>query len=403
MTKVERVEIVNFKGLKGLKKDLNGNSVFVVGANGSGKSSFIDAVFCALTGKDLPTEIINTGKTEAKVEVELTDGTAVIVEFKKKKEKVEQKLTLVIDGEIVKESPRARLNDLVKTVNFDPFEFMAMSPKEKLDYFCKVAGVNTSDIDAEYKENLDLINIEKRELKKHDLEPYDEQLAAAEPVKASDLLNELQEAQKKNRTIEEFETKVKALETDNDHLNEQIQAILSRIEENKANIVKGKDWLAKQTKIDLEPIQKKVNEADKTNENIRKAKEAKESNEKREKLIENIEAAETANKGLRAKKESLISKALEGIDGMTFDGEQFLLNGLPFEKEQNNTSAQIIAGLKIGMKLLGEVRIARFEGSLLDNDNLDAVNKWAAENDLQLFVELVDLENGELKLEIVES
>lgn len=403
MAKVERIEIVNFKGLKGLKKDLGGNSVFVVGANGSGKSSFIDAVFCALTGKDLPTEIINTGKTEAKIEVELTDGTGVIVEFKKKKEKVEQKLTLVIDGEIIKESPRARLNDLVKTVNFDPFEFMAMSPKEKLDYFCKVAGVNTSDIDAEYKENLDLINIERKELKKHELEPYDEKLAEMEPVKAVDLVNELQAAQAKNKQIEDFETKVKGIEDENDQLTEQIQNLLSRIEENKANIAKGKEWLSKQTKIDLEPIQKKVNEADKTNEDIRKAKEAKLSNEKREKLIENIETTEAANKELRAKKEGLISKALEGIDGMTFDGEQFLLNGLPFEKDQNNTSSQIIAGLKIGMKLLGEVRIARFEGSLLDNEHLEAVNKWASENDLQLFVELVDRENGELKLEIVES
>lgn len=402
--KIERVEIVNFKGIAGRSESLDGNSVYVTGANGAGKSSFIDAIFTALTGKNTPSEPIKKGKTEGKVEIDLGDGCAVIVEYKETKGKVKQTLTFVEDGVEVKESPRARLNAKVGTVDFNPFEFMQKTPKEKLDYFLKISGTNTTDIDTEYKENNELINLETKELNRTELLPFDEELAALEEKPAAQVINEIAEATKKNAAIEDFEKKLGALVQRGVEIKAEIERLTDELGATTDSVEKGQKWLSKQQKIDIEPLTKAAESLDETNANIRAAKSAKEGNDKREKLQENIDLATEANKKLRKKKEDLINKALKGVPGVTFDGEQFLLDGLPFEPNQGNTSAQIIAGLGIGLKMLGEIRIARFDGSLLDKEHLSSVEKWASENDLQLFVELVD-RSGEsgLKLEIIES
>ncbi len=80
-----------------------------------------------------------------------------------------------------------------------------------------------------------------------------------------------------------------------------------------------------------------------------------------------------------------------------------MLDGLPFHIDQNNTAAQIVAGLKLGAGLLGDVKIARFEGSLLDQESLDAVSEFAEAEGLQLFVELVDRNEKDLRFEFIED
>ncbi len=103
----------------------------------------------------------------------------------------------------------------------------------------------------------------------------------------------------------------------------------------------------------------------------------------------------------QAKKQA-IAEANLPVPGLTFDDNQLFLNGLPFERTQINTAQLIITGLKIQMALLGQVRIARFDGSLLDNSSLAEVETWAAANNLQLFVELVDRSGEALKIEVKE-
>lgn len=401
--KVESIKIVNFKGIKGVDKKLEGRSVYVLGKNAGGKTTFIDAVFMALTGKNMPSEPIKKGEKEAKIEVDLGGGSAVIVDFAIKAGKTTQKLTYLEDGAIVKESPRARLNELIGTVDFDPFEFMNKSPKEQLDYFLKIAGINTAKLDQEYQENLDLIKLEKNELKKHDLVPYDEELAALEERPTSEVVAALDKAKDKNRLISETKTKIDQKVERGKVVQTEIDKLLAELDTLNGEVEKWMAWYSKQTPTPLEPLQAAVDNLDKNNKAIREAREVKKSNELREKLQENIDGATEANKKLREDKEALVNNALKGIEGVTFDGEQFLLNKLPFEANQGNTAAQIIAGLQIGLKMLGEVRIARFEGSLLDDANLSSVEKWAEENDLQLFIEMVDRSGEGLKIELIEE
>ena len=53
-TKIKRIKIQNFKGLKAYEGEVLGKDVYLIGKNAAGKSSFIEAVWIALTGKNIP-------------------------------------------------------------------------------------------------------------------------------------------------------------------------------------------------------------------------------------------------------------------------------------------------------------------------------------------------------------
>ena len=146
----------------------------------------------------MPPNPITGKKRTGKIEVEL-DGYAVEIEFKKKAgDKIEKKLSLYSteDGEKL-DQPRARLDAIIGTLEFDPFKFMRMQPKPQLEYFCKVFGVKgIKALDDDEKELNEVINFDKKELDaiKAQLQPYDTKLAEAELKSASDLATELETA-----------------------------------------------------------------------------------------------------------------------------------------------------------------------------------------------------------------
>ena len=79
--KIHKLISENFKKLN-VQVELNGKSVKITGKNGAGKSTFIDAIFTTLTGKDIPAKPIQTGKAKAvnKVIIKNDKGEDITVE-----------------------------------------------------------------------------------------------------------------------------------------------------------------------------------------------------------------------------------------------------------------------------------------------------------------------------------
>lgn len=48
---VKSVRLTNFRNYEGLELDFKKNTTLIVGENGSGKTSVIEAIYLALTGK----------------------------------------------------------------------------------------------------------------------------------------------------------------------------------------------------------------------------------------------------------------------------------------------------------------------------------------------------------------
>jgi len=397
---IENVKIQNFKGIESLGVELGGRSVYVVGGNAAGKTSFISAIFLALTGKDMPPSPIKGNALTGKIEVEL-DGYAVELSFKKKGKKIEKTLALYStdDGEKL-DSPRARLDAIIGNLEFNPFEFMRMQPTPQLNYFCKVFGIKgITALNDDIKEINEVATFDKKRLNslQDQCDVYDPELAKKEPVDLSTLSTQYQEAVNHNAKIEKFEGTVSDLKA-------QKLVLETELAETIEKITKGDAWLSKQSRTDTDAIKTQLDTANDSTAAIATAKQQKKLHDEVDQIEKTLEQLKEDKLNKQITKKLLISEYTEKIKGFSYDDELgFMLDGLPFHIDQNNTAAQIVAGLKLGAGLLGDVKIARFEGSLLDQESLDAVSEFAEAEGLQLFVELVDRNEKDLRFEFIED
>jgi len=398
--KIENVKIENFKGIESLGADLGGRSVFVTGGNASGKTSFISAIYCALTGKNMPPNPIKGTARTAKIEVEI-DDFAVELEFKKKGKKIEKKLSLYskVDGEKI-ESPRARLDQIIGTLEFDPFEFMRMQPTPQLNYFCKVFGIEGIDaLNMDIQEINEVVAYEKKRLvsTSGQYKHFDPKTAELEIQSLSKLNEQYLESCAFNRLTAEVTEKAMIKV-------EQIESLKLELATLESEVKAGEVWLAKREQKDEAILKVKLENLEETNEEIKQAQENKTLSDEIVKIESTLETAKTEKAAKISEKKALISSHTKAINGFDYDDALgFTLDGLPFHVDQNNTAAQIVAGLKLGAGLLGDLKIARFDGSLLDQESLDSVSKFAEAEGLQLFVELVDRNEKDLRLEFVED
>jgi hypothetical protein len=116
-------------------------------------------------------------------------------------------------------------------------------------------------------------------------------------------------------------------------------------------------------------------------------------------------AAENADqyvKEIEAQRKQMIldAKFPEGIE-ISEDG--VLVEGMALDKKQISTSKLYITALKLAALNLAQVRTLHFDASPLDRDNLNQIQQWAEENDLQLLIERPSFDDQEIRYEIVDT
>lgn len=391
--KVESIRIKNFKAISEENLEINGNNVYVLGKNARGKSSFLDAIFKIISGKDLPTKLTKEDAKNGFVEIDLGE-MLVRATFNEKNEKIA--LTIENKDGAVYKSPRTMLDELAGVVDFDVNNFFNMQPKKQVDFIKQLVGIDFTDLDDQYKEHFQqrtYINKLVKELEAK-LVPFDKTKIKPIPIK---------DIQEKIRLATEENTKIEATITRFEEREKKIADLKKQIEVEEGLQTKAREWLSENTVTDLKELNESLNEAIEFNKEAEKNKLAMEAQEEYNNRIKEQEELNINLQSIEETKRRIISESEMPVPGLTFDDNGLYYNGLPFEKSQINTAQQIIVGLQINLALLKDIKIARFDGSLLDNDNIAIVEKWAKENDLQLFVEFVDRNTETLKIEIKEE
>lgn len=123
--KVSKIVIKNLFGIT--EKQLDGKSVELIGENGTGKTSVIDAIKYALTNKSDRDYIVRNGETEGEIIIE-TD-TGLMIDRKARTLQSDYK-SVKQNGNIVP-SPEAFLRDIITPLQLQPMEFMRMGKKEQ--------------------------------------------------------------------------------------------------------------------------------------------------------------------------------------------------------------------------------------------------------------------------------
>ena len=402
--KIETITINGFKKLQQFAIDPAGKSVEIKGRNGQGKSSIIDAIWCTLTGKDVPGVPVNRESVTAKIVVGLDDGHTARLSFSSKGNK-----SLVVegpDGEPVK-APATFLENLIGKISFDPFEFVNQTPQKQRAFLQQLLGLDFADLESAKAFQLE----QKRDIDRDAvaIEREAEALLDAqnvERVDVSDLVakqNERAEVIAKGReaaaAVERAESAVESAKASVVSLEEQISALASRLESAKAHAATETSKVAP-LRTSLELLRSQVAGMPDNSESIRNAGETNRQADRWAKRLElvarsksikgDLDAVKAKIEAIESERQNRIMDAKFPVPGLTFSVDGVLFNGLPFDSGNQCQSDILRVGVAIAVAQNPTARIVRIkDGSLLDSSAKASLLAMLAENGFQAFIETV--------------
>jgi DNA repair exonuclease SbcCD ATPase subunit len=333
--RIVALQAENFKRLRAIHIEPNGSPVVsIVGQNGAGKSSCLDAIWAALGGeKASPAVPIRRGAETAEVTVDL--GEFIVV-----RRWTAKGSTLVVKSRDGMKYPSAQtmLDKLVGKLSFDPLAFTRAKPAEQVETLRGLVGLDFRILDTQRKTLYDQRTEVNREVTrvKATLETMQIAEAPDEPVSVADLLKEQDKVIARQREYEQLQrlaegavSRRATAEAAVARAKEALAKALREVEQAEAQLKAARDGeeeaageLAVAEKPDLAAIREKLAKVEEINAAVRAKKQraaaaqllhAKEKDAAA--LTEKIEAID------RSKAESL-SQAQFPVTGLSFDEQR---------------------------------------------------------------------------------
>lgn len=400
--KIQKIEVENFKAVSKKELSLNGCSAIVTAANDSGKTSILRGLIDRFKSEK-PDVIVKEGEEKGFNIIELTDGSRIEWNFTDKSERF---AFVTKDGIKQTTGVISAIGEKYFGQRFDIDSFLNSSPKQQKRELQKIVGLDFDEIDERYKQAYEERTEANRELKRIGSQKVEEPEAVEEPDIDS-IKKELTESREANEKIREENRKAEMLNA----IHEEVTSLINQTpfedlfdhEKAKKIII---DVNSDDNLIDVSEIEQRL---EKAQEQLRKFDAFEREQEAYDKWVKEgkdarkeAEKADKKVKAIEKEKQEMIAKA-KMPDGFGVDENGLTYNGFPLNENQISTSAKYVAALKLGSMVLGKVRTLHFDASSLDNKNLDKVQEWAKENDLQLLIERPDFDGGEIKYEIIEK
>ncbi len=433
--KVLSLVVENFKNIEKTEVDFAGRSATIIGKNGAGKSSLIQAICSPIDSNYIPAKPVKKG--EERGSIELTIGGSLHGEEETYtlglhfSEKHKKGRITVTNGEGEKvNGGKQFISDIVGNIGFDIQEFIKLGvtsngsiskpgTQEQIEILKKLMPRDVlkqmHNLDKEFKDvyearadvNRDISHAKSR-LEGHDfsqdeLERYNEVIDTEGIVsKMTNIEKELEKYNKVFSTVDSLLDSIPLKQERLALLEEKVEALHADITADIDKLDKGEVWLGKKTKPSIEAMNIELSNANMHNNKVKEVKSLQDSQIAIRLLQENSEAnTERLDKIKREKKQIFTSSPLP-VKGLTFDEEGIYFKGLPFVEGQHPSSTIISIGAKIGMALNPNLRMLVIkDGSLLDKKTLKWLVTQCEKENYQLFVEMV-ADNEEVEIEFIE-
>jgi DNA repair ATPase RecN len=413
--KAETIKIKDFKVLHDFEADLQGKNIILLGDNGVGKSSFIQFIEICLGKKNIPTNINGEGEVvfskegkPLKFALKIKDGKPIIS----------------VDGPGVSiRDKKSAIAEMVGALDFDIDEFVELSkttagqkkqveifksflPKEviaelnELELKIKKAYDERTAINRMVKEKESIVN--NHPLINHVFEKI-------EKVDIDSVFAELQTIQAKNNKITEFKNTVDNIKKDLASNYKKIEELQNTIDALKATNellsdkeIKGDKWLNANQIQDVSELNEKIKNA--TNENNRFNDHARLKVDYD--LLQKMKSESEDMTVLIETSKQCISDTIKQMDspieGLTFEDEVLVYNGIPVSPDSLSTSEIMELGIRLKMAEnpdLGILFIQR--GESLGADRLKLIKEIADKSGWQIIMEQVQRGTKELHVEIM--
>jgi hypothetical protein len=410
MTGIINLTAENYKRLVAIEIVPKGNVVTLSGRNAQGKTSILDAIWAALAGGDASKatqQPIRDGQDSAYVRLELDE---YIITRRWTKDDVG---TVTVESKIGGRfsSPQKLLDSLIGKRSFDPLEFTRQKPAEQLDTLLATVEL---PFDPKQLERERLGIYDARTSTGQLVKQLEGQLAGypepnentpTELVSARDILDEVDAANTANDTL-------RRLREEHTNYDAEAVAALDRIDELKTLLAVQEDKhrfavaelerlaaeIGDRSIIDTSSMNERITKVDEVNERVREQ-------QRRAEVAEKLAAAKhqraqytIALEDIAKRKAAGLAEVQFPVDGLSFDESGVTFNGIPFS--QASAAEKWRVSLALAMQTNQGIRIIQVrDGSLLDSESMKIVEELAAENDYQVWVEVVD-ESGKVGIVI---
>lgn len=397
MTTIARFQAENYKRLKAVEitPEQGANLVPILGKNGQGKSSVLDAIMAALGGKSyMPKQPVRKGEDEGAIRLELSNGLVVRRVFAE-----DGSGTIVVENAEGARypSPQAVLDKLYSSVAFDPIAFTRLKPAEQLETLRRLVKLEV-DVDklaaankADYETRRDL----NREAKQWEgqLSGFGDVGEPAEPIDTSEIEAGINTASEKNGEIERRKSARETAQIRIHLLDDKIREMQQQIDAAKLERDELNQRLALADPlpepVDVSALTAKLSEAQTHNRRVERAKEKAALVARVEKLKADAEALTKAMEERETARTKAFQTAKMPVPGLAFGDGEVLFNDLPLE--QASTAEQLRISVAIGMATNPELKVMLVrDASLLDEDSYALLANMAVEGKAQFWVESVD-------------
>jgi len=372
--KIKSLVVKNFKNMSFLQTNINQDVQYLVGNNGAGKTTVIDAIWVALLGKTaMPKfdrfKMIKSGAEKAEITLTLVPENETEIIVKRTITPKDVYLKIWQEGNIARDLNQQFLNDILSEFSINPLRFARLKPEEQ----AIALGIDCRDIDERIKD----ADEERKDIAR-DLRRIEEetralgQIEAVQPVDVSKLAEELTEKRRQNDRATSNQRMISIAKDDIDRCLKEIEKLKENIKELNAHIerLKGKTDM-----IDTSDIERQLAEASSVNIKAQKFQQYNDLHKKQKAIMtEHKTAVDKVQKLKDEKKQLIISKKFP-FKNLTIDDDgKLLVDNKPLNENFFSTGEIY----KIASKLINHINpelktIFVQNASLIDEENLNVI------------------------------
>lgn len=415
-SKIVKFEVNNMMAIRfaEVEFDENGGLVMLGGANGSGKSSLIQALQFAFGGKKaVDKDPLRYGAEKGFVKVTL--GGREFQIRRSINDKGNETLTVKgADGKNIT-SPQSVLNDLMGSVGIDPSIIWNMSDEKISTKLRDAMGIDLTPFEKREEDIANERKLAKKKLKNlvsefEGCETFDD--VPSEKVSASSLLEEFGQAVEHNKNIQRVTDEMKSniekvsdIDSEIESLKERIESLSKEGEVLQRSIEQAGSFLNVSKSVDVEEIRMRMVDVEKTNEKIEKNNcyaSIKSSIEKQEMVVNELESSIDI---VRKEKKNLIASAEFPLEGVDFDiNGKLILDGKPWRAWSDGE--RLLAAFEISAAMSPNLKaVVMRQGAWFDEESRKVVANIAKERGYLVLMEIVGdsdevsilMEDGQVK------
>ena len=356
MNRVETIKIKQFKCLEDFTADVKGQNFLLVGENGLGKTSVIQFLEIAFgDNSKIPPDTTGEGKViidrngeEWRLEVKIHDGKSTI------------KIYPPDGGK--PETTKGAVHAMFGSTDFDPEKFVNLS-LTKAGMKQQVVEYKEKFLPKEVVEELDSLTAKIKDYEQERTQTGRDRDTLKGKVNSNPLLGtkldsypfvdltkvyeDLKSATKHNENVAKGETSLENVQKEITNLDIEIEALQNKLKEKHLKVKEIADWINNNPKKEVSGFEEQINNATTINAKHESAKTLRTDLLK----LEGFETEYGEQTVLIETSRQAISDAIKDFDppveGLSFDDDKLLLNGIPVNPESLSESEIMLLGVKL--------------------------------------------------------